>query len=273
MGDRNMKKLSISQIEEKLAAINTNTDPFLLELENDGRKGVQTCLAKWKRQREQEKLLQDKFFEMTLYERKMREQGFQFIAGVDEVGRGPLAGPVVAAAVILPADFFLAGIDDSKKLPEKKRQEYDAIIRKEALAVSISMIHAPEIDEINIYQATKKAMNTAIASLTQAPDFLLIDAMKLNTPFPAESIIKGDAKSISIAAASIVAKTARDELMKEMAKEYPAYGFQQNMGYGTKEHLEAIQTYGVTPFHRKTFSPIKDILQIGITEQITMNLF
>lgn len=267
-----MKRLSISEIEQKLSAILTEEDLFLFELEKDDRKGVQACLAKWRKQKELEKALEKKFCEMTLFERKIRAQGFSFIAGVDEVGRGPLAGPVVAAAVILPENFFLAGIDDSKKLSEKKRLEYDSIIKKEAIAYSISMIKAEEIDQINIYEATKKAMSSAIASLKQAPDFLLIDAMKLRTPYPSESIIKGDAKSISIAAASIIAKTARDELMIELSKEYPAYGFQHNMGYGTKEHLLALQQFGMTPFHRKSFSPVKDLLDTSINEQISMNL-
>ncbi len=179
---------------------------------------------------------------------------------MDEVGRGPLAGPVVAAAVILPEDFFLAGIDDSKKLTEKKREEYNQIIRSQALAISISMIQAPEIDAINIYEATKKAMKAAISGLVPRPDFILIDAMKLEIPFASESIIKGDAKSISIAASSIVAKVARDNLMKDLAKTYPEYGFEQNMGYGTKEHINAIHTYGITPYHRKSFAPIKDLI-------------
>lgn len=257
-----MKKLkhSIAEIEAHLFTIVDEDDPFFIEIQKDERKGVQQCIKKWRRQREQEKVLQEKFIEMNQYERMYRKQGYQLIAGIDEVGRGPLAGPVVAAAVILPENFYLAGIDDSKKLSEKKRQEYDQIIRAEAVAYSVSMIHAEEIDQINIYEATKKAMYGAVASLEQKPDFLLIDAMKLETPYPSDSIIKGDAKSISIAAASIVAKVARDELMKEIAASYPAYGFQQNMGYGTKEHIDAIQQHGITPYHRKSFAPVKDFV-------------
>jgi ribonuclease HII len=252
-----MTKLTIAQIEAKLAAI-SEEDDFVVELHKDERKGVQQCLTRWKKQRSQVKFLQEKFTEMNQFERKFRGEGFKFIAGIDEVGRGPLAGPVVAAAVILPEDFFLAGIDDSKKLTEKKREEYDLIIRKEALAYSVAMISADEIDEINIYEATKKAMKAAVASLEPKPDFLLIDAMKLETPYPFESIVKGDAKSITIAAASIIAKVARDEWMKDISQMYPVYGFQRNMGYGTKEHLQAIEQYGITPYHRKSFAPIKD---------------
>lgn len=258
-GDR-MKQLTIAEIEKRIENIVIESDPFLLDLLQDERKGVQQLVHRWKKKYAEKQQLKEKFAEMNVYEHKWRLKGFEMIAGVDEVGRGPLAGPVVAAAVILPHDFFLAGIDDSKKLSEKKRLEYDSIIRKESIAFSISMIHAQEIDEMNIYQATKKAMNVAIASLGPKPDFLLIDAMKLEIPFPSESIIKGDAKSISIAAASIIAKVARDTLMKEISQTYPVYGFQQNMGYGTKEHIDAIKQHGITSYHRKTFAPVKDFV-------------
>jgi ribonuclease HII len=262
-----MQKQSIGQIEKRLSTILDDGDPFILELELDERIGVQKELARWRKQREQEKFLLQKYAEMNHYEKKYRAQGFHFLGGVDEVGRGPLAGPVVCAAVILPEAFCLPGIDDSKKLSEKRREEFEEIIRKEALAISVSMIHANEIDEINIYEATKKAMKSAIASLNPKPDFLLIDAMKLDIPFPSLSIIKGDAKSVSIAAASIVAKVIRDRLMKDLAKEYPEYGFHQNMGYGTKEHISAIQQHGITPYHRKSFAPIKNVAAV---DQLTL---
>jgi ribonuclease HII len=255
-----MQKPSIAIIEERLNSISKVSDPFILEIQKDDRKGVQVLLSKWKRKKELEKQLEDKFNHMNQYERKYRKQGFKAIAGIDEVGRGPLAGPVVAAAIILPEDFFLPGIDDSKKLTEKKREEYNKIIRSEAISFSISMIHAQEIDEINIYEATKKAMKSAIVNLHIQPDFLLIDAMKLETPYASDSIIKGDAKSVSIAAASIVAKVERDQLMKELSSSFPQYSFQHNMGYGTKEHIQAIQEFGITPYHRKSFAPIKDSL-------------
>ncbi|MCM3569081.1 ribonuclease HII [Neobacillus mesonae] len=256
-----MKRPSIAQIEQSLAELRNESDPFICELEKDERVGVQKSLAKWKKRREEEKFLEIKFHNMTYYERKARAEGFELIAGVDEVGRGPLAGPVVAAAVILPHDFFLSGIDDSKKLSEKKRQEYDEIIRKEAVSISIAMVQAAEIDEINIYKATQKAMKSAIVSLNPCPDYILIDAMKVETPYPSESIIKGDAKSVSIAAASIVAKTARDQLMKDIAQSCPAYGFERNMGYGTKEHLLAIQKCGITKYHRKSFAPVREYIE------------
>lgn len=251
-------KRTILQIEKELADITELSHPFIHELETDERKGVQSLLARWRKEIERQQSLLEKFSEMMRYEKRYRHAGFRYIAGVDEVGRGPLAGPVTAAAVILPENFYLAGIDDSKKLSEKKREEYADIIQEEAVAVGIAFIEPAIIDTINIYEATKKAMMTAIASLQQKPDFLLVDAMKLETPYPCEPIIKGDAKSVSIAAASIVAKVARDRLMKQLAQEFPAYGFAQNMGYGTKEHLEAIRNHGITPHHRKSFAPIKE---------------
>lgn len=253
-----MKLVTIAEIEQQLANIKTESDPFLKKIQQDERKGVQQVIHRWQKKMEQERQLQEKFIEMKVYENKWVAQGYKYIAGVDEVGRGPLAGPVVAAAVILPEDFFLPGIDDSKKISEKKRNEYDEIIKREAIAVSVGIIDAAEIDSINIYEATKKAMLSAIASLKPNPEVLLIDAMKLETPFVVESIVKGDAKSVSIAAASIVAKVIRDRLMVELSTLFPEYGFQNNMGYGTKEHISAIQKHGITPYHRKSFAPVKD---------------
>lgn len=255
-----MKVVTIAEIEQQLNSITAESDPFFERIQQDERKGVQQLIHKWHKRMELEKQLQEKFHEMKIYETKWRNKGYKFIAGVDEVGRGPLAGPVVAAAVILPKDFFLPGIDDSKKISEKKRNEYDEIIRREAIAVSVAMLDAGEIDRVNIYEATKKAMLAAITSLDPNPEVLLIDAMKLDTPYVVESIIKGDSKSVSIAAASIVAKVARDRLMVELSNQFPEYGFKQNMGYGTREHLQALQKYGITPYHRKSFAPVKDSL-------------
>jgi ribonuclease HII len=256
-----MKLETIAEIDKQLTSLTAEDDPFFQRILLDERKGVQQLIHKWRKRVEEQNRLQEKFAEMNFFENKYREQGYEYIAGVDEVGRGPLAGPVVAAAVILPKDFCLAGIDDSKKLTEKKRLEFDEIIREKAIAYSIGMIEAEEIDQINIYEATKKAMSIAIASLNPTPDFLLIDAMKLDTPMGFEAIIKGDAKSVSIAAASIVAKVARDSFMAEVSTNYPQYGFQNNMGYGTKEHIEALKSHGITPYHRKTFAPIKDLIK------------
>lgn len=255
-----MKLKTIAEMKQQLDKITAEDDPLIREIRNDHRKGIQQLVQKWEKKREAEKRLQEKFLDMSIYERKWRSSGYKRIAGIDEVGRGPLAGPVVAACVILPADFYLPGIDDSKKLSEKKREEFATIINHEALAIGIGMMTPAVIDAINIYEATKKAMKAAIAALAVKPDFLLIDAMKLETPYGSESIIKGDAKSVSIAAASIIAKVKRDHLMKKLSESFPVYHFDKNMGYGTKEHIAAIQKYGITAFHRKSFAPIKDML-------------
>ncbi|EIJ81517.1 ribonuclease HII [Bacillus methanolicus PB1] len=254
-----MGKYTIAQIEKKLLTEQPDSD-FINILEKDDRKGVQRALIKWKNNMEQKKRLREQFFAMMKYERKLNKEGFIKIAGVDEVGRGPLAGPVVAAAVILPSEFYLPGIDDSKKLTKAKREEFYKIISSSGAAIGIGMIDHDEIDRININEAAKKAMLEAITNLETNPDCLLIDAMKLDTPYPSESIIKGDGKSVSIAAASIVAKVVRDNYMKKLGLLFPSYGFENNMGYGTKEHFEAIKRFGITPYHRKSFSPIKQLI-------------
>src|SRR4051812_18829504 len=198
--------------------------------------------------------------DMLVYEQRFFKEGYQYIAGIDEVGRGPLAGPVVAAAVILPADIYLPGIDDSKKLTEIRREQYYKEIKEKAISYGIGIIENDEIDAVNILNATKKAMLLSLQQLTPKPDFLLIDAVKLDTPYPAESIIKGDSLSVSIAAASIMAKVTRDRMLKEYDEKYPGYGFANNSGYGTKEHLDGLKLNGITPIHRKSFAPIKDYL-------------
>ena len=189
------------------------------------------------------------------FENQALAEGFRFIAGVDEVGRGCLAGAVVAAAVILDLSKPLpASLNDSKKLSEKKRLEIDEEIRRDAVAFSIAQIEADEIDRINILQATKKAMRAAIENLNPRPDFLLIDAVQLKEiSLPQKAIIKGDAISASIAAASIIAKTYRDNLMRQFDQIYPQYGFARHVGYGTKSHYEALRQHGACPLHRKSF--------------------
>ncbi len=181
-------------------------------------------------------------------------QGFQYVAGIDEAGRGPLAGPVCAAAVILPPGLILDGVNDSKKLSEKKREALYDVIAQNALAWSYAFVDAPTIDQINIRQATHLAMENAVKKLSPAADFLLIDGNdKIPFSVPHAYLVKGDAKSQSIAAASIMAKVTRDRYMKEMAKEYPEYAFEKHKGYGTKVHMEAIRAYGLTPLHRVSF--------------------
>lgn len=254
-----MKNESIQQIKAALATIETRNDERIEQWKQDERSGVQQALAQWNRKilrYEKELAL---FEEMQEFENNARAQGHRLIVGIDEVGRGPLAGPVVAAAVILPEDFKLLGVNDSKKLSAKKRDELYSEIQNQAISIGIGMVDHNKIDEINIYQASKLAMGIALEDLCFIPDYLLIDAMKLDVNIPQESIIKGDARSISIAAASIVAKVVRDRLMEDYAKMYPGYGFEHNAGYGTKEHLLGIQQQGICMIHRKTFAPIKDL--------------
>ncbi len=193
---------------------------------------------------------------MREYEDNAISGGHKYICGVDEVGRGCLAGPVVSAAVILNLEHTIEGIDDSKKLTAKKRESLYEQITATALAYSVSIIDPQTIDRVNIYNATKIAMNEAIANLSIKPNLLLIDAMKLGSSINEISIIKGDSKSISIAAASIVAKVYRDNMMTEYAKQYPEYGFEKHKGYGTAVHLKAIEKHGITDIHRKTFKPV-----------------
>lgn len=203
---------------------------------------------------EREQKQKEQLEEMLKYERALWQEGKKYIAGVDEVGRGPLAGPVVTAAVILPKDFDVLGVNDSKKLSPKKRDELYDLIMEKALAVSIGRREPERIDEINILEATKEAMADAINGLEIKPDHVLIDALTLKTvDIPQTGIIKGDATSVSIAAASIIAKVTRDREMVEMAKIYPGYAFESNKGYGTKAHYEGLATLGPTPIHRKSF--------------------
>lgn len=197
---------------------------------------------------------------MLEYENELYEKGITLIAGVDEVGRGPLIGPVVAAAVILPKGFYHPGIKDSKKLSEKKREELYKVITENALSIGVGTVSEEVIDKINIYEATKTAMKEAINSLTIPPEHVLIDAMKLDLKMPSTSIIKGDALSESIAAASIIAKVTRDHLLMKMDEEYPMYDLKNNKGYGTKKHLEALEKYGACKYHRKSYSPVTKVL-------------
>jgi ribonuclease HII len=191
---------------------------------------------------------------MCEFEEDSYAHGFKYIAGIDEVGRGPLAGSVVAAAVILPRGIFIEGINDSKKLTPEKREYLYGIILEKAVAYGIGIIDEKCIDEINIFQATKKAMILAVNNLSCKPDILLIDAMNLDIPDVSQkAIIKGDTLSVSIAAASIVAKVTRDRMISKMDEIYPEYGFAKHKGYGTKEHIEAIKKYGICPIHRLSF--------------------
>ena len=198
---------------------------------------------------------------MKEFETELYNNGINFIAGIDEVGRGTLVGPVVTAAVILPKDFYDERINDSKKLTEKKRELLYDVIMENAISVGIGISSEDVIDEINILNATKRAMLEAVNNLSVKPEHLLIDAVKLNTDIPQTSIIKGDAKSESIAAASIIAKVTRDRMMVELDKLHPEYDFKHNKGYGTKKHIEAIRKYGIIKEHRKTFAPCDEYVK------------
>ena len=255
------EKYTISQIKEILSSIHTIEDPMFQQLSLDMRKGVQTALKSYQKRIEKEQKRAEHFIEMQYYERLAYQEGASFIAGVDEVGRGPLAGPVVAAAVILPKNIEDLGFDDSKKLSASKREEIYRLIQEKAIAIGIGIVDADIIDQVNIYQASRLAMQQAVSELKIQPDYLLIDAMKIDVNTPQIGIIKGDAKSISIAAASIVAKQVRDQMMQEFDELYPGYDFSNNAGYGTPKHLEGLKSKGICPIHRKTFAPIKDYLE------------
>lgn len=201
--------------------------------------------------------------DLWLYENELYKDGIEYIGGVDEVGRGPLIGNVVAACCVLPKDFYLEGLNDSKKLSEKKRDMYYDYIIENSIAYGIGKVSHEEIDEINIYEASRKAMMKAIEEVRKQIDVghILVDAMPLpDLDIPHTPIIKGDAKSISIAAASVIAKVTRDREMYELDKKYPNYGFKNHKGYPTKKHIEAINTYGLIEGYRKTYGPVKDLI-------------
>ena len=204
--------------------------------------------------------LSDNMEDLYKYENELRSKNINIIGGVDEVGRGPLIGSVVASCVVLPKDFVLEGLTDSKKLSEKKRDEFYKIIKEQALAIGIGVVDNKVIDEINIYEATKIAMKEAIKQVESEINLehVLIDAMKLDLDIPSTSIIKGDAKSISIAAASVIAKVTRDKMMYELDEKYPMYDLKNNKGYGTKKHLQALKEYGITKYHRLSYAPVKE---------------
>ncbi|GKQ42720.1 ribonuclease HII [Companilactobacillus sp. RD055328] len=248
---------SIKEIKEVLC---NNPSPEQLELiANDQRKGAQLALKKYYKEIERTAQLEREFLERQKYEIPLWKQG-KIVAGVDEVGRGPLAGPVVTAAVVLPANNTLKEVNDSKQLSDKRRRIYYQNICQQALDISIGIGSSELIDTENIYHATELVMRQAVDGLNMRPDFLLVDAMTIPVDIKQEKIIKGDANSVSIAAASIVAKEIRDDIMKMYDIMYPGYGFGQNAGYGTKIHLEGLENQGITPIHRKSFSPVKNII-------------
>ncbi|MGM0897556.1 MAG: ribonuclease HII [Bacillota bacterium] len=249
----------IASIKEKLLKTE-KFEPWMEELKSDKRKSVQQLLASWQRRFEKRLSLLQQLDDKRFFDEQFKTAQGALVAGIDEAGRGPLAGPVVTAAVILPSDcsVFL-GLDDSKKIAKAKRNELAQLIKAQAVSWSVHVQPPEAIDRLNIYQATKESMESAANSLHTAPDIVLVDAMQLELDVPTKSIIKGDAKSLSIAAASILAKTGRDDLMDEYAAMYPQYGFSKHAGYGTKDHLAALEAHGPCPIHRKTFEPVKSM--------------
>ncbi|HGK7344868.1 TPA: ribonuclease HII [Streptococcus suis] len=254
---------TIKEVTALLAQVDSLDSPVWDQLAQDDRAGVQAAIKKRRKDLEKEAAEDARLEAMLFYEKALYENGAKFIAGIDEVGRGPLAGPVVAAAVILPKGCKIRYLNDSKKIPKSKHEAIYQEVMERAVAVGVGIKDAAVIDQVNIYEATKLAMLEALGQLSREPEHLLIDAMKLDTPIPQTSIIKGDANSLSIAAASIVAKVTRDKMMADYDKEFAGYGFAKNAGYGTAEHLEGLNKLGITPIHRKTFEPIKSMLAGG----------
>jgi len=252
---------TIKEIVEALKKAATY-EPWMQELEKDERASVQKAFLQFQKRMEKQKKLYEQFCQKQAFDESFLPFEGAYLAGVDEAGRGPLAGPVVTCAVILPKDCpELVGVNDSKQLSKKKRAEYAEIIKKHAIDYYIHFQSAEVIDEINILEATKQSMKTCIENLKIRPDFVVVDAVTIPVDVPQEAIVKGDAKSLAIGAASILAKHERDLYMEELHKQYPQYGFDQNAGYGTKQHLEAIERFGPTVHHRKTFEPIKTMLE------------
>lgn len=240
----------------------TKVEPWMQELAQDERTGVVKAWKQFQKRLEKVEQLQAAHTEKLQFDASYLPHPEALIAGTDEAGRGPLAGPVVTAAVILPNYCQeLLGVNDSKQLSKEKRNEYAEHIKKYALYYAVHFQSPEQIDKQNIYEATRQSMLKSIEALEVKPDFILADAMTLHTDIPQASIIKGDAKSLAIAAASILAKTARDDYMEQLDKEFPQYGFAQHAGYGTKQHLDALEKFGPTVHHRKTFEPIKSMIK------------
>lgn len=252
-----MKSLSIKTIEKMMA--DKKVDNSMMEnLRADSRLGVKKLIKQFDKRVKNQLLLEEDFNDLKAFDQQYRSNEDDYIAGVDEAGRGPLAGPVVAAAVILPKDFKLLGLNDSKQINEANRKVYFDKIKEEAISFHVSVIDNKVIDQINILEATKRAMKESLLGLNITPNMALIDAVKLTQlPFQTVDIIKGDQKSLAIAAASILAKVTRDNIMEEIDEEYPMYGFKKHKGYGTKIHIDALNTYGACTYHRQSFAPVK----------------
>ncbi|BBA92527.1 ribonuclease HII [Streptococcus ruminantium] len=254
---------TIKEVTALLARVDSLESPIWSDLALDERAGVQAAIKKRQKELKKEAAEDARLEAMLCYEKALYENGVEWIAGVDEVGRGPLAGPVVAAAVILPKGCKIRYLNDSKKIPKSRHEAIYQEVMEQAVAIGIGIKNAEIIDQVNIYEATKLAMLEALEKLDKEPQHLLVDAMKLDSSIPQTSIIKGDANSLSIAAASIVAKVTRDRLMADYDREFSGYGFAKNAGYGTAEHVEGLNKLGITPIHRRSFEPIKSLVEGG----------
>lgn len=251
-----MSQMSIREVETIMKS--NPSEEFLKRCAQDPRQGIRRLVSRKIKSDQTEKAEKERIEGLLREERELWKNGFLHIAGIDEVGRGPLAGPVMAAACVLPVHFDLPGLNDSKKLSESKREKLFEQISSQALGYAIGSAEPAEIDLLNILGATKLAMKRAVEGLKIRPHFLLIDALELPLlKIPQKGIVRGDSLSASIAAASILAKVTRDRLMTELDRIYPHYGFAQNKGYGTQKHLEALEAYGSCPIHRQTFSPVE----------------
>ena len=254
--------MNIAEVKELLKKDNVEIS-LIEKLMQDKRKGVQQALNTYFKKKDFENKERLRVEEMYAVESEFYKQGIQYVVGIDEVGRGPLAGPVTVAAVILKPHWFVENLNDSKKVSKEKREIISKKIHEEALAISITDLSVEEIDTLNIYQATMLAMYQAVKKLEIKPQAVIVDAMPLHFQVPCKSLIHGDSKSASVAAASIVAKVHRDHIMDEYAKIYPGYDFEDNKGYGTKKHMEAIYELGITSIHRKSYEPVKSIVLKG----------
>ena len=256
---KSLSQMSLREVE--MALVNDPTPRLLAECQKDSRQGVRRLTERVLKNQEAQAKEEERIQTLLVEEQKLWQKGFLLIAGIDEAGRGPLAGPVVAAACILPSRFELPGLNDSKMLTESKREKLFAQIQSQAIDFGIGSAESAEIDALNILQATKLAMKRAVESLTIRPHCLLIDALSLpSVNLPQFPLIHGDRLSASIAAASILAKVTRDRLMTELDSLYPEYTFAKNKGYGTSEHMKVLRRLGPCPLHRKSFAPVKQAL-------------
>ncbi|MCK8825643.1 ribonuclease HII [Fuchsiella alkaliacetigena] len=256
-----IQELTIKELKEELTSLELEaiSAELLLELAADSRKGVQQLAARLRRQKKRLAADKERLKRMQRYEKELRKQGYSLIGGIDEAGRGPLAGPVVAAVVILPPEIYIQGLNDSKQLSEAKREKLFAVIQKQAIDLGVGIVEAGEIDKINIRQANYRAMRQAIDSLTESPDYLLVDGEEIpGIEIEQQKVVDGDQLSISIAAASIIAKVTRDRILVEYDQQYPEYGFKKHKGYGTEEHVAALEEVGPCAIHRYSFSKVKE---------------